>query len=201
MRAKRLVFPAFRLSAILLVACSIAVRAQTGNTPASQSPPVAPVRPVIDDYHGTKVSDPYRYMENLQDPEVQAWFKAQDDYTRAVLARVPGSKRLLDRIKQLDQSAPYHVGDVQRYRGEKYYYQKTLATEEVSRLYVREGLGGKEKLLVDPGKFVVTPGTHYSLNYYVPSYDGRYVAYGVSPGGSEDAVIHILDTSTGRDTS
>jgi len=140
-------------------------------------------------------------MENLQDPDVQAWFKAQDDYTRAVLARVPGSKRLLDRIKQLDQSAPYHVGDVQRYRGEKYYYQKTLATEEVSRLYVREGLGGKEKLLVDPGKFVVTPGTHYSLNYYVPSYDGRYVAYGVSPGGSEDAVIHILDTSTGRDTS
>ena len=88
MRTKRLVFPALGRSAVLLVACSITVRAQTGNTPAPQSPPVAPVRPVIDDYHGTKVSDPYRYMENLQDPEVQAWFKAQDDYTRAVLGRV-----------------------------------------------------------------------------------------------------------------
>ena len=183
----------------LVIAAAAALSAYTVAQTAKQ--PVATVKPVIDRYFGTSVSDPYRYMENLQDPDVQAWFKAQDDYTRAVLARVPGSKRLLDRIKQLDQSAPYHVGDVQRYQGEKFYYQKTLATEEVSRLYVREGLGGKEKLLVDPGKFVVTAGTHYSLNYYVPSYDGRYVAYGVSPGGSEDAVIHILDTSTGRDPS
>jgi prolyl oligopeptidase len=55
-------------------------------------------------------------------------------------------------------------------------------------------------LLVDPDRFVTAPGTHYSLNYFVPSYDGRYVAYGVSPGGSEDAVIHILDVASGRDT-
>lgn len=55
-------------------------RAQTGGTP-----PVAPVRPVTDDYYGTKVVDPYRYMENVNDPEVQAWMKAQNDYTRAML--------------------------------------------------------------------------------------------------------------------
>ncbi len=54
------------------------------------SPPVAPVRPVTDDYHGVKVVDPYRYMENLKDPEVQAWIKAQNDYARAVLGRIPG---------------------------------------------------------------------------------------------------------------
>src|SRR5215831_20006706 len=100
------------LVTVLGLICCLSLRAQFKSSTAANTPPVAPVRPVIDDYHGTKVSDPYRYMENLQDPEVQAWFKAQDDYTRAVLARVPGSKRLLDRIKQLDQSAPYHVGDV-----------------------------------------------------------------------------------------
>src|ERR1019366_5394289 len=101
-----------------------------------------------------KVVDPYRYMENLRDSEVQAWFKAQDDYTRAVLVRIPGRQQLLERIKQLDQSAPFHVGDVQRYQGEKYYYRKRLASEEVGKLYEREGLNGSEKLLVDPGKFV-----------------------------------------------
>jgi prolyl oligopeptidase len=158
------------------------------------------VRPVTDDYFGTKVVDPYRYMENLQNPEVQAWFKGQDDFTRAVLAKLPDRGRLLDRIKQLDQSAPYQVQNVQRYQGEKYFYQKILASEEVSKVYERDGLHSTEKLLIDPNKFVTTPGTHYSLNYYVPSYDAKYVAYGVSPGGSEDAVIHILDVASGQDT-
>jgi len=208
MTAKRILLVAFASVGILFVARAAVLRSQSagpGSQPASAtgappSPPVAPVRPVTDDYFGTKVADPYRYMENLKDPEVQAWFKAQDDYTRAVLARIPGRQQLLARIKQLDQSAPFQVGEVQRYEGEKYYYRKVLASEEVSKLYEREGLNGNEKLLVDPGKFVTAPGTHYSLNYYVPSYDGRYIAYGVSPGGSEDAVIHVLEASTGRDT-
>ena len=197
MTAKRLFLYAFASLALLLTAHSLDLRSQSAN---SSSPPVAPVRPVTDEYFGIKVVDPYRYMENLKDPEVQAWFKAEDDYTRAVLATIPGRRQLLDRIEQLDQSAPYHVSNVQRYEGERYYYQKMLASEEVSKLYERDGLNGNEKLLVDPGKFVTLSGTHYSLDYYVPSYDGHYVAYGVSPGGSEDAVIHILDISSARDT-
>jgi hypothetical protein len=94
---------------------------------------------------------------------VLAWFKAQDDYTRAVLARVPGRQQLLEHIKQLDQSAPYQVFSLKRCQGEKYRYQKSLATEEVSKLYERDGLSGSEKLLVDPGQFVTQPGTHDSL--------------------------------------
>ncbi len=58
------------------------VFAQDGRTTAM--PPVAPVRPVVEDYFGTKVTDLYRYMENLKDPEVMAWMKAQNDYTRGV---------------------------------------------------------------------------------------------------------------------
>ncbi|HXW90955.1 MAG TPA: prolyl oligopeptidase family serine peptidase [Terriglobales bacterium] len=177
----------------------------SNSRPQSQSDsvlalPEAPVRPVLDDYFGTKVVDPYRYIENLKDPEVEAWFKSEDDYTRALLAKIPGRPRLLERIKELDQSAPYQVQNVQRFQGEKYFYQKMLATDEVGKLYERDGPGGAEKLLVDPNTFATAPGTHYSLNYYVASYDGRYVAYGVSPGGSEDAVIHILDVASGRDT-
>ena len=208
MSAKRILIVALASVGILFVGRAAVLQspsagpiAQTASPPgAPSSPPVAPVRPVTEVYFGTKVVDPYRYMENLRDSEVQAWFKAQDDYTRAVLVRIPGRQQLLERIKQLDQSAPFQVGDVQRYQAERYYYRKRLASEEVGKLYEREGLNGNEKLLVDPGKFVTTPGTHYSLNYYVPSYDGQYVAYGVAPSGSEDAVIHILEASSGRDT-
>ena len=80
--------------------------------------PEAPVRPVIDDYFGTKVVDPYRYMENLQDPEVKPWFKSEDDRTRAILATIPGRRQILDRIKQLDHSALYQIQNVQRFQGE-----------------------------------------------------------------------------------
>jgi len=185
---------------VVLIGNPMALRAQAGAVSSPISSPVAPVRPVTEDYFGSKVVDPYRYMENLNDPEVQAWFKGQDDFTRSVLARIPGRERLLYRIKELDQSAPYRVQGVQRMEGEKYFYEKVLSSEEVGKLYERDGLTGADKLLVDPSKFVTTPGTHYSLNYFVPSYDGRYVAYGVSPGGSEDAVIHILDVAAGHDT-
>jgi prolyl oligopeptidase len=176
------------------------VTAQAGAPAAPTAPPKAPVRPVVDEYFGSKVVDPYRYIENTNDPEVRSWFKAEDDYTRAALLRIPGRRQLLERIRQLNQSAPAKVSDVQRFQGGRYYYKKVLATEEISKLYERVGLDGEEKQLVDPNKFVTVPGTHYSLDYFAPSYDGRYVAYGVSVSGSEDAVIHILDTSTGRDT-
>jgi prolyl oligopeptidase len=186
---------------MLLLRHNLAVAAsQDSDTPAHTPQPVTPVRPVTEEYFGTKVVDPYRYMENLKDPEVVTWFKDQDEYTRSTLGRVPGRAALLARIKELDQSAPFRIFDVQRLRGEKYFYQKKLAGEDVAKLYERDGLGGREKLLVDPGLFAKQAGTHYSLDYYMPSLDGHYVAYGVSPGGSEDAAIHILDVTTGRES-
>jgi prolyl oligopeptidase len=63
---------------------------------ALEPPPPAPIRPVIDQYYGTEVIDNYRYMENLDDPEVQAWMKSQAQYTGAILDRLPGRKALLE---------------------------------------------------------------------------------------------------------
>lgn len=58
--------------------------------------PVAPVRPVTDYYYGTKIVDNYRYMENLKDPEVQKWFKNQNNYRSATLAKIPGRDKLFE---------------------------------------------------------------------------------------------------------
>jgi prolyl oligopeptidase len=66
------------------------------------SPALAPARPVIDHYFAVSVADPYRYMENLADPEVHEWMQAQNDYTRRVLASIPGRAKLFARIKLLD---------------------------------------------------------------------------------------------------
>src|SRR5271169_2540239 len=165
-----------------------------------QAPPVAPVRVVTEDYFGTKISDPYRYMENLKDPEVAKWFSDQDAYTRLVLARIPGREALLKRIQQLDELGPPRVFDFQRYQNQRYFYQKRLANENIAKLYIRTGLQGTEKLILDPDRYSTKSDEHYTLNYYAPSLDGRYVAYGISPSGSEDAVIHVLDLTTGKDT-
>jgi prolyl oligopeptidase len=167
--------------------------------------PVAPVRPVTDDYYGTKIVDNYRYMENLKDPEVQQWIKAQADYTRATLANIPGRDKLLARIKELSNSAPVVVSDVQRLPGDLYFYRKVLAGDNIPKLYVRKGLKGAERLLVDPNKVEVAASNRSkgknALAYVDISQDGKYVAVGITPGGSEnDTEIHVFDVATGYET-
>src|SRR5579859_2478925 len=118
---------------------------------ATLSPlPVAPVRPVVDDYFGTKVADPYRYMENISDPEVQAWTKAQNDYARAVLARVAGRSKIRQRIRELDQSAPAFVSDLRHVPGDIYFYLKLSVGADIAKLYIRHGLDGEEMVVLDP---------------------------------------------------
>jgi len=168
-------------------------------TAAQVSPLVAPFRPVTDVYYGTKVVDPYRYMENLKDPQVDAWLRDQNSYTRAVLAKIPGHAALLARIKELDESTPARVSDVRRLPSGLYFYRKRLASENISRLYVRNGLDGTEKLVLDPAKYPAPQGSHNAINYYEPSWDGSLVAVGISSGGSENAVIHIINVGTGEE--
>jgi len=159
------------------------------------------VRPVTDEYFGVKVADPYRYLEDLKNPEVSAWFKAQNEYTRSVLGRISGRAALLARIQALDNAAPARVTDVRRMPSGRYFYQKRLATEDVFKLYTREAIHSEEKLLVDPTKFMVSGGPHYVISYYTPAFDGRYVAVGIAAAGSEDAVLRVFDVAAGRETS
>jgi prolyl oligopeptidase len=162
---------------------------------APPAPPVAPVEPVTDDYFGTKVSDNYRYFENEKDPRLQSWMKAQAQYARTVLDSLPGRKTLLERITALDKSQVV-VFDT-RQRGTRYFYQKRTPADQVAKLYYRDGLGGAEHLLLDPAK-LGTAQAHAALDYFEPSWDGRLIAYGVSLGGSEESVLHVLEVSGGR---
>jgi prolyl oligopeptidase len=157
--------------------------------------PKTPVREVTEDYFGTKVTDPYRWLENTSDPEVVSWMKSQNDYTREQLAQIPGRDKLLDRIKSLDNAGAV-VGGLQVWGGH-YFYLKTEPGSDNRKLYVRDTVAAPERLLVDPEKLTTSDGKHFSIDYFQPSADGKYIAYGLSPGGSEDSVLHVLVTATG----
>ncbi|HEY9084424.1 MAG TPA: prolyl oligopeptidase family serine peptidase [Candidatus Tyrphobacter sp.] len=159
-------------------------------------PPVPSPSPVTDTYFGQSVADPYRYFENMSDPVVQAVFRDQNAYARAVLARLDGARqRLLARITRLD-NAGATVGGVTR-DGRYYFYLKLAPGANNQKLYVRGASGGPERVLVDPDT-LASAGKHYTINYFLPSLDGKYVAYGISEGGSEASVIHIVQTATGK---
>lgn len=164
--------------------------------------PVAPVRTVTDDYYGTKVVDLYRYMENLKDPAVQEWMKSQNEYARAQLARIPGREKLLERIRELGQTVP--KVDAVRLPGDFYLILKRLPTENVSKLYIRQGLNGEDKLLVNPEKIKLAAAIQNkganAITGSLPSLDDKYVAVGIAPGGSELTEIHVFETSSGHET-
>jgi prolyl oligopeptidase len=144
-------------------------------------------------------------MENLADPEVQAWMKGQNAYARAVLASLPGRQQLLKRILELDESAGADIGNLRRLPGNVYLYTKLLPGEDTYKLYIRRGLMGEEKLLVDPERIPIAEANREKgakvINYFAPSEDLRYVAFTITPGGSEyDTEIHIIETASGRET-
>ncbi len=165
---------------------------------AAQTPPVAPVRNVIDEYWGVKVSDPYRYMEDLNDPEVQAWIKAEADYAKATLDRIPGRDSLFNRIRELDAGSPYRVFGVRRMPDGGLFYFKQGADENLAKVCYRTSLDGDERLLIDPGTMDAPSGGFYSISFIRPSPDGRYLIYGIAPSGSEETTLRVLDVTTGQ---
>jgi len=170
-----------------------------GAASCAQSPPVAPVRPVTDTYFGVQVVDPYRYMENLSDPEVQQWFKGQADYTRRTLDALPGRAQLLADIEKYSNSEPAHISGLHRLLDGRYIIEKTLAGETLAKLYVRQSIDAPDVLLVDTDKFRGPHGEPAAINEFFPSPDGKYVACTISQGGAEIGAIHIFDVATGRE--
>jgi prolyl oligopeptidase len=177
-----------------------AVAAARTSAPAAQTfpmpPPVPPARPVAETLYGTSVTDPYRYFENMKDPVVIDFFKEQNAYARAVLGRLGAARqKLFDRIRALDNAGAVVSGVT--IDGPYYFYEKLNPGDNSPKLYVRNVTGGAERVLVDP-QALATSGKHYTINYFLPSLDGSRVAYGISEGGSEAAVIHVVETASGQ---
>jgi prolyl oligopeptidase len=160
---------------------------------AAAAPPVARVAPVVDDYYGTKVADPYRWMESGKDSEWMPWLKGQAEHSRAVFDSMPGRASLLAEVGERSGALPAVRRAEQA--GPWLFYQSRPAGAEDSRLLVRDGKGA-ERVLIDPA---AGGGENAQvLDWWHPSPDGRFVALGLSKRGSERSVLHVIETATGR---
>jgi prolyl oligopeptidase len=160
---------------------------------SASGPPLAPQKPVEEVVQGHKLTDPYRWLENSSDQEAQQWVGDELAYTRSVLDPLPGRDELHKRLGELLSigtiSAP-QIG------GKYYFYTKREGTQNQPVLLVREGLAGKDRGLVDVNQ-LAADGT-VALDWWTPSEDGKYVAYGTSPSGSEMSTLRVIETATGK---
>jgi prolyl oligopeptidase len=159
-------------------------------------PPLAEVRPATEMFHGTKVIDDYRWLEDGTNPDTVKWVAAEMRYTRAVLDPLPGRDAIHQRLTEL-----LSIGNVTapQIAGKYYFYTRREGMQNQPVLYVREGVDGKDdgkdRVLLDVNA-LAADGT-VALDWFEPSNSGKYVAYGISPSGSEMSTLHIIETKTG----
>jgi len=156
-------------------------------------PPKAKVAPVEDTVHGHKIVDRYRYLENSQDPDTKAFVEQELAYTRSILDPLPGRDKINVRLSQL---LPIGNVGVPQFGGKYYLHTRRDAGQNQPILYVREGVNGEDRVLLDTNK-LSTDGT-VALDWWYLSDDGRYVAYGTSPNGSEESTLHLIETAKGK---
>ncbi len=161
------------------------------STPPS-APPQAAVKPVAEMFHGTRVVDNYRWLEDGKSPETEKWVEEEMAYTRALLDPLPGRDAIHKRLAEL-----LSIGSVTppQLAGRHYFYARREGMQNQPVLYVRDGLNGPDRVLVDANQ-LSADGT-IALDWWQPSDNGRYVAYGTSPSGSEKSTLHIVETKTG----
>ena len=156
-----------------------------------------PKQPVTDEYHGVKVEDPYQWLENEQDQEVKAWSDALNQTTREYLDHLP------DRVaieKQLQtwyaKTSPSYSGLIER--PGKLFALKFQPPKQQPMLTMLTSFDDvkAEKILVDPNT-LDTKGTT-TIDWFVPSHDGKLVAVSLSHDGSEDGTLHFYDVATGK---
>jgi prolyl oligopeptidase len=157
-------------------------------------PPATPVVPVTETLHGVTLTDPYRWLENDDAPEVRAWVDAQNGYTQAMLNDYPGREAVRQRLTELLRIG---VVSAPKPRGSRYFLEKRDGEQNQPVLYVREGLRGAPRVLIDPN--AMSRDSTTALDWWYPSNDGRRVAYGTSRNGDEWSTLRIRDTETGSD--
>ena len=143
--------------------------------------------------HGETIADPYRWLEDGDDPDTRAWTDRQNALTESYLARVPGRDAIRRRLDELLAIGAISVPTPARGR---YFYQRRDGRQNQPVLYVRDGVDGEDRAAVDPN--ALDPAGTTALDWYFPSDDGRLLAYGLSENGSEQSVLHVLDVDRGE---
>ena len=146
-----------------------------------------------DTYWGVTYKDPYRWLEDMKDPEVNAWFKAQADLTNATMNTIPGRDELIAEWRKLDKLQPPQIYYPIK-EGGRIFYQKRMPGEKVSKVYFRENMDSPEQLLFDPLNYLEEKTL--SVQNIAPSYDGKKLLIGYAENGAEVQTIQVMNVNT-----
>jgi prolyl oligopeptidase len=157
--------------------------------------PPAPTVSQTDDYHGTKVADPYRWLEDYS-PQTKAWIEAEGKLTSDYLEKIPERGAIRNRLTQLWN---YEKFSAPSKHGSRYFYSKNDGLQNQSVLYWTDSLSGAGKVLIDPNT-LSADGTK-ALAGTSATDDGSLIAYGIADGGSDWNTWYVRDVATGKDTA
>ncbi len=179
----------------LLLAGPIACLGQT--TPTDRTAPAYPQTrtiEVIDSYHGVRVPDPYRWLEDLDSAEVKAWIDAQNRVTFDYLAAIPARTAIRNRLAELQDFERYEVPVL---HGGRYFFTRNSGLQNQSVLYVADSLEGEPRVLLDPNQLAADGTVAVANTAY--THDGRLLAYGLTRAGSDWIELRVRDVDSCRD--
>lgn len=169
---------------------------------AAAAPPATESQPVTETVHSDEITDSYRWLEgDNSDPqnmgrltdEVASWTDSQNGYTRDVLDNLPGRNALEERLRELMEvpsiGAPTVFGD-------RYFYTKREGTQPQAVLYVRDGLEGDERVLLDPQQ--IDPSGLTTVSWRAPNKNGSMMAFGMYASGDENSTLYLMNVETGE---
>lgn len=148
----------------------------------------------VDDYFGTKVHDPYRWMEDVDSPEVKTWIEEENTLTQSWLAHVPGREAMRSRLTELMNFERY-TAPVRK--GSRYFYAHNKGLQNQNVMFWQEGLDGEPKVLLDPNT-MSADGT-VAISGISITEDGRLAAYSIADAGSDWVKWHVREVATGND--
>ena len=184
-----------RVFAFSLAALPVAL-ASAQTPPARVQYPATRTVDHVDTYAGTKVSDPYRWLEAIDSNSVAEWVRAQNAVTMPYLASLPGRDLLKQRITALYD---FPRTSVPFWEGSRWFYTKNSGLQRQSVWYARPTLDGAEQVVLDPNQ--LSPDGSIALSGFSPSPDGKSLAYGQSEGGSDWITYYVRDLRTGKNTA
>jgi prolyl oligopeptidase len=182
-----------RLSLWFNLIC-ISVLAVSCGTDVRTTPPPTRTGGVVDTLHGVAIADPYRWLEDQESEETRAWIDAQNEYTESVLGQLKGREEIRE---ELIPFIRYDWYSLPVEGGERYFFQKEPADQNLRAIYMREGLQGKDELLIDPN--TMSDDQSVSVSLEEVARDGTLFAYGVRTGGEDEIMVRFYDVEARQD--
>jgi prolyl oligopeptidase len=178
------------------VFATLTVFVQAQSIPA----PATPKRPVSDKYQGVTITDDYRWLENWDDPEVKQWNASQNTRSREYLDHLEARPAIKERLKRLLNASSASYYSLQ-FRGGTLFAMKDQPPQQQAILVALRSADdpASAKVIFDPD--AASAKGSLSVDFYVPSLDGKYVAAALSQNGSEDSSAHVFEVATGKELS